>query len=309
MVELGILAAAAVGIAGDFLAGVLQNLAAGSVADLVKQRLRSTADGARVLERFEEAPQDSGRRMEAASLLATSAQSDASFARELDDAVKLYQHHTNQGTATSGSSHHQVNINGGGISGKNAQVAGGNIDSSRKRTTRIGFGAFALLAVVLGGYGVTQWVGGDDGAGPGPVDARGGGGSLISARSVASIGADPGEGGVRETWDAFGAATRDRDFARMCALYTPEARQTLEQANGDCTAYMETASQSSDADFLADGGRRMLVKKVQVKGKEAQVTLNPQGKPEDVSYAFMDRFVDRWRISAKDHRAEFPDEE
>ncbi|MFE3760998.1 hypothetical protein ACFXPI_04430 [Streptomyces sp. NPDC059104] len=307
--ELGILAAAAVGIAGDFLSGVLQNMAAGSVTDLVRQRLRSTADGARVLERFEGTPQDSGRRMEAAGLLATSARSDASFARELEDAVKLHQHDTHQGTATSGSPHHQVNINGGGISGKNAQVAGGNIDSSRKRTTRIGFGALAVLAVVLGGYGVTQWVGGDDGAGHGPVDARGGGGGgRISTRSVASIGADPGEDGVRETWDAFGAAMKDRDFARMCALYTPEARQTLEQANGDCATYMETASESSDADFLTDSGRRMLVKKVQVKGKAAQVTLNPQGKPEDVSHTFMDRFVDRWRISAEDHRAEFPDE-
>ncbi|MET8751932.1 hypothetical protein ABZW32_17795 [Streptomyces sp. NPDC004667] len=127
--ELGILAAAAVGIAGDFLSGVLQNMAAGSVTDLVRQRLRSTADGARVLERFEGTPQDSGRRMEAAGLLATSARSDASFARELEDAVKLHQHNTHQGTATSGSSHHQVNINGGGVSGKNAQVAGGNIDS------------------------------------------------------------------------------------------------------------------------------------------------------------------------------------
>ncbi|MBZ2408803.1 hypothetical protein ACWHAO_31390 [Streptomyces albidoflavus] len=163
MVELGILAGAAVGIAGDFLAGVVQDVAASTVADLVRQRLGSTGDGTRALERLEETPQDSGRRMEAASVLATATQSDPSFAQALNDAVNVYHQNTDQGTATSGSPHHQVNISGGGISGKGHQVAGGNIDNSKKRNIRIGFGAFALLAVVLGGYGVTQWASGDGG--------------------------------------------------------------------------------------------------------------------------------------------------
>ncbi|MBT2529248.1 hypothetical protein J7E91_28560 [Streptomyces sp. ISL-99] len=164
MVELGILAAAAVGIAGDFLSGVVQNMAASAVSDLVRQRLRTTDDGTRALERFEETPQDSGRRMEAASILAGAAQSDPSYAQALNDAVNLYHQATSQGTATSGSPHHQVNISGGGISGKRHQVAGGNIDNSKKRNIRIGIGAFAVLAVVLGGYGVTRWFGGDSGS-------------------------------------------------------------------------------------------------------------------------------------------------
>lgn len=159
MVELGILAGVAVGIAGDFLAGVVQNMAAGAVTDLVRQRLRSTDDGARALEGLEETPQDSGRRMEAASMLTSAAQSDPSFAQALNNAVNVYHQDTDQGTATSGSPHHQVNISGSTISGKGHQVAGGNIDNSKKRNIRIGFGAFALIAVVLGGYGVTQWVG------------------------------------------------------------------------------------------------------------------------------------------------------
>ncbi|MFC8739213.1 hypothetical protein ACFT5D_05045 [Streptomyces sp. NPDC057144] len=306
MVELGILAAAAVGIAGDFLAGVVQNAAASAVTELVRQRLRSTEDGATALERLEETPQDSVRRMDASNTLAGAAQRDPAFARSLTDAVNLYHQVTQQGTATSGSPHHQVNISGGGVSGKGALVAGGNIDASKKRSIRIGIGAFAVLAVVLGGYGVTQWVGGDSDTTPGAADGQGWG-TPISARSVGSIGADPGEAGVRETWDAFGEALKDRDFARMCALYTPEAQQTLEEANGECEAYMETAAQSSNSDYLSDDGRRILVKDVQVQGKAAQVTLAPQGNLGDVSYLFMDRFVDRWRISANDYRTDFSD--
>ncbi|MER7342972.1 hypothetical protein ABT403_34745 [Streptomyces sp. NPDC000075] len=172
--DLGILAGAAVGIVGDFLAGVVQNMAAGAVTDLVRQRLRSTDDGTRALARLEEAPQESGRRMEAASTLASAARSDPSFAQALNDAVNDYHQYTNQGTSTSGSPHHQVNISGGGISGKGHQVAGGNIDNSKKRNIRIGFGVLALLALVLGGYGVTQWVGGGSGgAGQSPISGDG----------------------------------------------------------------------------------------------------------------------------------------
>ncbi|MGQ7754834.1 hypothetical protein ACUN29_41535 (plasmid) [Streptomyces sp. WC2508] len=163
MMELGVLAGIAVGIAGDFLAGVVQDVAAGTVTDLVRQRLGATDDGTRALGRLEETPQDSGRRMEAASMLASAAQGDPSFAQDLNDAVNIHHQDTDQGTATSGSPHHQVNISGGGISGKGHQVAGGNIDNSKKHNIRIGFGAFALLAVVLGGYGVMQWVSGDSG--------------------------------------------------------------------------------------------------------------------------------------------------
>ncbi|MGW5124576.1 hypothetical protein ACWEQ7_11075 [Streptomyces sp. NPDC004069] len=191
--ELGVLAGAAVGIVGDFLAGVVQNvaasaqnMAASAVTDLVRQRLRSTADGARALEGLEGAPQDSGRRMEAASQLAAAAQSDPSFAQAMNDAVTSYQQATNQGTATSGSPHHQVNISGGGISGKGHQVAGGNIDNSKKRNIRIGIGAFAVLAVVLGVYGVAQGV---------RSDSKTGGSSQSSA---AGDRADPGGAGNGE---------------------------------------------------------------------------------------------------------------
>ncbi|MFF4287653.1 hypothetical protein ACFY0R_20480 [Streptomyces sp. NPDC001633] len=199
MVELGILAGAAVGIAGDFLAGVVQNIAAGAVTDLVRQRLRSTDDGTRVLEGLEGAPQDSGRRMEAAGVLADAAQGDSSFTQALSDAVNSYHRETNQGTATSGSPHHQVNISGGGISGKDHQVAGGNIDNSKKRNIRIGMGAFAVLAVGLGGYGITQWVGGS--------------GSESGRSSVAEAGGGLPSGGMSEP-EAPASKTLSYDLQR-----------------------------------------------------------------------------------------------
>ncbi|MFD7866038.1 hypothetical protein [Streptomyces sp. NPDC059783] len=192
MVEIGILAGAAVGIAGDFLAGIIQTTAADVVTDLVRQRLRSTDDGTRALEGLEEAPQDSGRRMGAASVLAGAAQGDPSFAQALSDAVSSYHRETNQGTATSGSPHHQVNTSGGGISGKGHQVAGGNIDNSKKRNIRIGLGAFAILAVVLGGYGVTQWVGGDSGT-------EGSGQSSILGDAGAEPGSNAGDAETLES--------------------------------------------------------------------------------------------------------------
>lgn len=165
MIELGILAGAAVGIAGDFIAGVAQNMAAGAVTDLIRQRLGSTDEGQRALEGLESHPEDSGQRMEAAGILASVAQNDPSFAETLKDAVASHHQETHQGSASSGSPHHQVNISGGGVSGKRHLIAGGNIDASKKRTIRVGMGAFAVLVVVLGGFGASQVWGSDRGAG------------------------------------------------------------------------------------------------------------------------------------------------
>jgi hypothetical protein len=232
MVELGILAGAAVGIAADFLAGVVQDVAASTVTDLVRQRLGSTDDGTRALERLEEIPQDSGRRMEAASMLASAAQSDPAFAQALNDAVNVYHQDTDQGTATSGSPHHQVNISGGGISGKGHQVAGGNIDNSRKRNIRIGFGAFALLAVVLGGYGVTQWVGGDGGT-------KANGQPSISGDTVGPPGSAVGDAKVPES--------KTVNFDIQGTYIDLGGGKTIYRSRGKVTATVGQPTQSDDA--------------------------------------------------------------
>ncbi|MDQ1018951.1 hypothetical protein [Streptomyces afghaniensis] len=165
MVEIGLLAGAAVGILGDLMAGVVQGAAANTVSDLVTSRLRGAEGGNQALARLEEQPRDPARRMEAAGALAAAAQDDPEYTARLRDAVNLYSQSTNQGTATSGSPHHQVNINGGGVSGKNYMIAGGNIDARKKRNIRIGLGAFAVVLVAFGGYKVVQWASDGDEAG------------------------------------------------------------------------------------------------------------------------------------------------
>ncbi|MFZ4248186.1 hypothetical protein ACOZDF_23270 [Streptomyces griseoincarnatus] len=166
MVEIGLLAGAAVGILGDLLAGVVQGAAANTVSELVTSRLRGTQEGAQALTGLEEQPQDPARRMAAAGALATAAHDDSDYVASLREAVNQFSQSTNQGTTTSGSPHHQVNINGGGVSGKRHMIAGGNIDA-RKRNIRIGFGALAVILLVFGGYEVAQRVGNGDDTGVG----------------------------------------------------------------------------------------------------------------------------------------------
>ncbi|GGT26324.1 hypothetical protein [Streptomyces purpureus] len=298
MIELGILAGVAIGIAGDFLAGVAQNMAASAVTDLVRQRLQSTEEGVTALARLEEAPQDPGRRMAAAGEIAAAAQSDRSYAQALNDAVGLYHKAANQGTATSGSPHHQVNINGGGVSGKGAQVAGGNIDSS-KRSNRFGIGGSTWLLLLLGGVvagGVIYVTSGEDSDSLLP-----GLGSPGATQGVASVGAAPGEDGVRETWTAYAKAISGRDATTACTLHTPDARTKLEQKMGECDEYFKEAFNSADSGSLQVlGNGTVQLSKVVVKSGIAELTLREPGDtPEDLDYIYMERFGDRWRISGE----------
>ncbi|MFJ2201536.1 hypothetical protein [Streptomyces violaceusniger] len=165
MLDVIALAGQAVPIAGDFLAGVTQNMAANLVCDLVTRRLRQTDEGTQAADALQENPQGAAQRSEATRILTTAAQADPEYAQTLSSAVYVY----NQGTATSGSPHHQVNM-GGGIAGKGHQVAGGNI-INRKRNVRIGLGVVAVVAVLLGGFGVAQLITDDDSSGDGGTSA------------------------------------------------------------------------------------------------------------------------------------------
>ncbi|MDX3367413.1 hypothetical protein PV387_15440 [Streptomyces sp. ME02-6987-2C] len=163
MVEIGLLASAAVSILGDLLAGVVEGAAATTVSDLVTSRLRGAAGGDQALARLEEQPQDPARRMEAASALVTAAQDDSEYTERLREALNVYSQTTNQGTSTSGSPHHQINIGGAGVSGRGHMIANGNIDARQKRNIRIGFGVLAVALVAFGGYKVVQWAGDEEG--------------------------------------------------------------------------------------------------------------------------------------------------
>ncbi|MFJ1917414.1 hypothetical protein ACIOGX_36425 [Streptomyces sp. NPDC088147] len=185
MLDVIALAGQAVPIAGDFLAGVTQNMAANLVCDLVTRRLRQTDEGTQAAEALQENPRGAAQRSEATRVLTTAAQADPEYAQTLSSAVYVY----NQGTATSGSPHHQVNM-GGGIAGKGHQVAGGNI-INRKRNVRIGLGVVAAVAVLLGGVGVAQLITDDDSSGDSGTSAD------ASGRGTGQSGDTPAEGRVK----------------------------------------------------------------------------------------------------------------
>ncbi|MER6028233.1 hypothetical protein [Streptomyces sp. NPDC001851] len=295
MVEFGILAGTAIGIAGDVLAGAVQNVAADAVTDLVGRCLRTTDEGNRVLGRLEESPRDPERRMRAASALATAAQNDSACAQALKEAVSACLQAANQGAATSGSPHHQVNVNGGGITGKGAQVAGGNIDSS-KRSNKFRFGgAIGALLLLGGGIGGVVYAGSEGSGGPGF-------GAFGSAGGVASVGAAPGEDGVRQTWMAYAQAVSGRDARTACALYTLEARTDMEKKQGKCEGYFKEAFDSADSGTLQAlaSGKKVKVSGIVVNGGEAELELRTPGDTSaDPGHTYMERFSDRWRISGR----------
>ncbi|MFI1735223.1 hypothetical protein ACH40E_39595 [Streptomyces acidicola] len=297
-----------------FLAEAIQSGRALDVAGrelrrLVGDRLRTSQFGTQALERFEERPRDRHRAAAASSVVNEEAGKDPGFAEDLKNAVQ--QVHLSQGQA------------GGSISGQQISTATGagaissNIHSARdvklvgarskKTWLTIGFAAVAVVSITVGGAVAYNYYGegaGDKSSGSATSDGVGGG-MPIADRNVASIGAAPGKAGVRDTWDAVNSAFKEHDYARICALYTPEAQQTLEQANGACESYMARLDQSSDSDGMAINGHKALLENVQVKGTKALLTLAGEGQPDGVGYASMDRFGDRWRVSAKDYRAEF----
>ncbi|MFF5531991.1 hypothetical protein ACFY71_05880 [Streptomyces cinerochromogenes] len=298
MVEFGILAGTAIGIAGDFLAGVVQNMAADAVTDLVRRCLRTTDEGNQALGRLEESPQDPERRMRAASALATTAQNDSACAQALKEAVNAYLQAANQGVATSGSPHHQVNVNGGGITGKGAQVAGGNIDNS-KRSNKFRFGgAIGALLLLGGGIGGVLYASSDGSGSPG----FSGFGAFGSAGDVASVGAAPGEDGVRQTWMAYAQAISGKDARTACALYTPEARTEMEKKQGKCEDYFEEAFDNADSGTLQAlaSGKKVKVSEIVVNSGEAELELRTPGDTSaDPGHTYMERFSDRWRISGR----------
>ncbi|MFF9018950.1 hypothetical protein [Streptomyces eurythermus] len=296
MIEVGVLAVTAIGIAGDFLAGVAQDVAASAVTDLVRQRLQSTEEGATTLARLEEAPQDASRRVDAAARLAAASEGDPSYVQALSDAVQLRSQTVIQGTATTGAPHHQVYINGGGVTGKNAQVAGGDIDSS-KRTNRFGIGGSAWVLLLVGGVVASGLIyvalgGGSHSGAPGT-------GAFGPGYGTSLVGAAPGEDGVRETWAAYTKAWSNKDAVTACALQTPQARIQLEQKVGKCERFFEEGFQGADAETLgAPVNGTVELSDVTVKGRSAELVLLDRGAPQEgATYLYMERFSDRWRIS------------
>ncbi|MFB8038777.1 hypothetical protein ACFC5Z_38915 [Streptomyces sp. NPDC056004] len=273
---------------------------------LVTERLRASGFGAQALTRLEERPEDANRAATVGDLLNEEAERDSGFAEELRTAVQ--QVNVNEGpVAGSISGQQSTSVSGAGAVGISTGSVGGNqkITGIKNKSVAIGMAAVAVVSVSIGGaiYYQNQF----GGESSGPESGSASHGSNLSSKSVASIGAERGKTGVREVWDAMGDGLQRHDYKRMCALYTPEARTELERVNGDCEKYMETAAQSMDTTFLSADGHKILVRKIEVKGREAALTIAPSNKLDEPAVFFLERFADRWRISVKDLSDDFPD--
>ncbi|MFE7357734.1 hypothetical protein ACFU8Q_32525 [Streptomyces sp. NPDC057543] len=270
---------------------------------LVTERLRASDFGAQALTRLEERPEDANRAATVGGVLNEEAERDSGFAQALRTAIQ--QANVNEGPVSGNISGQQyTSVSGAGAMGVSTGSVRGDqkITGPRSKSVAIGIAAVAVVTVTIGGAVYYQFGGESGGSEPGSSSD----GSNLSSKSVASIGAERGEAGVREVWDAMGDGLKRHDYKRMCALYTPEARTTLERENGDCEAYMATAQQSMDTNYLSADGQRILVRKVEVKGRKAALTVAPSNKLDEPDVFFMERFGDRWRITANDLREDFP---
>lgn len=273
---------------------------------LVTERLRSSDYGAQALNRLEEQPENANRAATVGDVLNEEAERDPGFAEELRTAIQ--QVNLNQGeVAGSITGQQSTSVSGAGAVGITTGSVGGsqNITGIKKKNIAIGIAAVAAVVTIsIGGTVIYQNQFGGENNGSGSESASDG--SNLASRSTASIGAERGKAGVQEVWDAMSDGLKRRDYERMCALYTPEARTKLERENGDCEAYMATTAQSMDTAFISVDGHRVLVRKIEVKGREAAITVAPSNKLDDPSFYFLERFADRWRITANDLREDFP---
>ncbi|MEZ0161443.1 nuclear transport factor 2 family protein [Streptomyces althioticus] len=180
--------------------------------------------------------------------------------------------------------------------GDGAMMAGRDIrnsagrDINNVRRTKIGGGwGIALVALLLAGVGGGVYVATDGDSG------------------VSGVGAQEGEAGVRETWEATAAAVRAGDSASLCTLMTPDFRKEIEnRASGDCVASIGELFASSDAS-RQDAGAGQL-ESVTVRGRWAEV-VEVWPESTEPSYRYMERFGDRWRWTHHFHFSAFhPDE-
>ncbi|MEU9468521.1 hypothetical protein AB0D78_18035 [Streptomyces avermitilis] len=284
------------------------DVASSELRRLVTDRLRASEFGGQALERFQENPEDRHRAAAASSVVNEEAEKDPGFAEQLKAAVQ--QVHLSQGPAGGSNTVQTSSATGAGsISGQAS--AGGNqkikITGAKSKKTYLGIGlaAVAVVSVTAISGVVNNWFEGDSGESnisTGTTDSQGRG-KPLSERSVASIGADPGEAGVRETWDAFADAVTRDDSSRACALMTPMLRTSAQERLGSCASFISELRRSSNKPYPADDdGRRLVLQSVHVEGREACLILVPQGKPtEPVPPWPLDRFGDRWRFTESDH--------
>ncbi|AXQ58750.1 hypothetical protein ACFWG7_31035 [Streptomyces koyangensis] len=271
--------------AGD----LAQSVAGQALANLVSDRLANSPDGARALLRLQRDPENELLHRDAAAALQTEAEADPDFARQLQEALAaaLAEHASRDGVAGGFSF-------GSHISGNNAQVAGGHIvsghyanrDIKTKNIKKFGgmsWPPWVVLGVVLAGMGAGSYVLLQD------SDA---------SPSTSRVGADPGEGGVRETWATAQKAISQGDASTYCSLLTPtyEAR-FQETQNSDCKAAAQNLWDNSESASLAQVGS-VTVKDVKIKGPLAEVAAaSPeQSEPE---YIYLERYGDRWRLTEK----------
>ncbi|MDT6987320.1 hypothetical protein ACFSUJ_24955 [Streptomyces lusitanus] len=125
----------AIALICDMGTSVAQDTASQVLADLVTQRLANRPPAAAAFMRLQRNPADAQLRTITATAVADEATHDADFARQLQQAIEA------AGRAKSGG----INISGSTF-GRNTDIAGGNIDKSR-RNIRVGFGALAALLV------------------------------------------------------------------------------------------------------------------------------------------------------------------
>ncbi|MET9830044.1 hypothetical protein ABZ078_12130 [Streptomyces sp. NPDC006385] len=168
-------------------------------------------------------------------------------------------------------------------------VAGRDINNTTKKGGSWWIGLAVLLLTGTGGS--VYWATQGDGAG-----------------SVAEVGAQPGEAGVRDTWAATSEAVREGDGETVCALMTVDYRKKLEDTVPDTCAQavgeLFAGSESSTLNDAASGS----LQEVTVRGDWAEVVGVWPGAAEP-SYRYMERFGDRWRWTHRFRFAAFhPDE-
>ena len=223
--DLGTLASQAINLVADHMASVAiaaaqgaEIAAIGALASVVSNRLSQSEMGSAVWRALQQDPDDAGNRSVATSALAVSASADAAFQAHLSQAVDTALR--TQNVANSGGfATNQANVlAGGGVTMRHSQIAGGNVDNSRRTTIGTGglvaIGAVAILALGMGTAGVVVATR-DDGP-PTPE----------------SVGTSQAEVGIRETVGAFLDAVASEDNERACAFVTPDYTKTVRYIMG-----------------------------------------------------------------------------
>jgi hypothetical protein len=278
-VDVPALAAQAVALVANHLQALASGLVAsaeasavGRLYDLMRAGLRRTDLGAAVLGGLEEQPGAPGRRDMTASALAETVLADEEFAARLRQAV--HEVSLSQGAADLAAISGQVNIGAGGdLTMARTNVAGGDIDASRRY--HIGTGGIVLLIAVavalVAGTTTAVVVGMDDGD-----------------RDPAAMGRAPGEAGVREAAEGYLEVLAAPDPVRYCGFLSADEVRYAVQFGG-----CERAAQ----DFVFSRLDRMEMARVD------RVTIDEEDACADVSYGaekmllYLEREEGRWVIA------------